>query len=95
MKCKNCANYKEKKGKGNRLSAVWKVRLKLWSEGNKLRSEGKKLWADGDKLMDGGSRLRAEGILEEFGNISLDWKNYNHDKDDNECHLENGEVYKP
>jgi len=46
-----------------------------------------KLWAEGNKLW-------SEAIIEAFGNITLEWK-YNSEKDDYECHLENGEVYKP
>ena len=63
------------------LSFVWGIRLKLWAEGNKLRAEGNKLWA--------------EGILEAYGNITLRWTNYNAEKQDYECHLGNGLVFKP
>ena len=77
-----------KKPKGNAmkkksigLEFVWNIRLKLWAEGNKLRAEGDKLWA--------------EGILEVYGNIKLEWKNYSSEKQDSECHLETGEVFRP
>ena len=82
---------------------------KLWAEGDKLHAEGKKLraeddklwaegdklWAEGDKLRAEGDRLWAEGILEVYGNIKLKWKNYNSEKQDYECHLETGEIFKP
>ena len=70
------------------LSFVWGLRNKLRAEGNKLRAEGNKLWAEGDKLW-------AEGILEAYGNIKLEWKNWDSDKESYECHLENGEIFKP
>jgi hypothetical protein len=91
------------------LSFNWSSRLKLWAEGEKLRAEGKKLraegnklWAEGNKLMAEGNKLWAEGdklwaetILELVGNIKLEWKNYNSKKNDYECHLETGDVFKP
>jgi hypothetical protein len=91
------------------LRFVWDVRLKLRAEGNKLyaegdklRAEGNKLWAEGNKLCAEGDKLRAEGdklwaeaILECYGNIKLEWKNYNSEKHDFECHLETGEIFKP
>jgi hypothetical protein len=77
------------------LQKAWGDRLKLRAEGNKLYAKGNKLCAEGNKLCAEGSKLRAEGnliwanaILEKFGNIKMEWK-------DSECHLENGEVYKP
>jgi cell division protein FtsB len=67
---------------------------KLRAEGDKLRAEGDKLWAEGDKLRAEGDKLWAESIIELHGNIILEWK-YIEDKNDYECHLENGEIYKP
>ena len=69
------------------LQFIWNLRLKLRAEGNKLKAEGNKLWAEGDKLW-------AEGILEVYGNIKLEWKNYDVGKQDYECHLETGEIFK-
>ena len=43
------------------LNFVWKIRLKLWAEGNKLRAEGDKLWDAGDKLWAEGNKICAEG----------------------------------
>ena len=63
------------------LQFNWGLRVQLRAEGDKLRAEGNKLWA--------------ETILEFCGNIKLEWKNYNDEKKDYECHLENGEVFKP
>ena len=70
------------------LSFVWGIRSKLRAEGGKLRAEGGKLRAEGDKLW-------AEGVIEAFGNITIEWKNYSEEKEDYECHLGNGLVFKP
>ena len=56
------------------LNFIWKIRLSL-------RAEGDRLWA--------------EAILEMYGNIRIEWRNYNSTKMDHECHLETGEVFKP
>ena len=84
------------------LDFIWKVRLrlraegdKLWAEGNKLRAEGDKLCAEGDKLRAEGDKLWAEAILEFYGNIKMEWKDYCFKKKDSECHLETGEVFYP
>ena len=59
-----------------------KLSLKVaWQQRMKLQAEGDKLWA--------------EAILARFGNITLEWKNWDEKKQSYECHLENGEVYKP
>ena len=83
-------NYKELG-----LSFVWGLRLKLRAEGSKLWAEGCKLRAEGDKLQAEGNKLWAEAIIEVYGNIKLEWKNYNLGKQDYECHLETGEIFKP
>ena len=62
------------------LDFIWKIRLKLWAEGDKLWAEGNKLWAEGNKIW-------AEAILEVYGNIKIEWR------EEHECHLENGEIY--
>ena len=105
-----------KKAKALGLEFIWKIRLelraegnklraednKLWAEGGKLRAEGAKLWAEGAKLWAEGSKLWAEGdklwaeaVLEVYGNIKLEWKNWSAEKQDYECHLETGEIFKP
>ena len=66
----------------------WEEADKLWAEGNKLRAEADKRWAEGNKLW-------VEAILEVYGNIKMEWKNYNPEKQDHECHLETGEIFKP
>ena len=65
---------------GLTLQFIWKLRLKLLAEGNKLRAEGNKLWA--------------EAILEVHGNIYLEWI-YKGEKDDFSCKLETGETFEP
>ena len=91
------------------LNFIWKLRLlfrakgdklraegdKLRAEGDKLRAEGNKLWAEGDKLWAEGGKLWAEAIIEVYGNIKLEWRNYSSEKKDYECHLETGEIFKP
>jgi len=37
----------------------------------------------------------AEAILEVYGNIKLEWKNWDSDKQSYECWLETGEIFKP
>ena len=68
---------------------------KLWAEGYKLRAEGNKLRAESYKLWAEGYKLWAEAILRIHGNIKLEWKNYNKEKEDYECHLETGEIFYP
>ena len=91
---------------GNKLYAEGN---KLYAESGKLYAEGNKLYAEGDKLYAEGRELRAEGdklytegdlifinaVIKTFGNIKLEWKNWNDDKHSYECHLDNGEVYIP
>ena len=98
-----------KKAKALGLEFIWKIRLELRAEGNKLRAEDNKLWAEGGKLRAEGDELRAEGgklwaegdelwaeaVLEVYGNIKLEWKNWSAEKQDYECHLETGEIFKP
>ena len=50
--------------------------------------EGSNLWTEGDNIFE-------KCILEVYGNIKFKWKNYSKEKDDCECHLETGEVFKP
>ena len=84
-----------KKAKTLELKFIWSIRLKLYAEGNKLHAESNKLYAEGSKLHAEGDKLWAEAILAVYGNIKLEWKNWNNKKNDYECHLETGEVFKP
>ena len=84
-----------KKSNSSSLQSVWNIRIRMRAEGDKLRVEGDKLWAEGYKLRAEGDRLWAEAILEVCGNIKLEWKNWDSEKQDSECHLETGEVFKP
>ena len=74
--------------KRKELNKAWNTRQKLWAEGDKLRAEGEKLWAEGSKLRAEGSKLWAESIIKNLGNIKIEWRK-------NECHLENGWIFKP
>src|SRR3990170_376672 len=93
--------------KGLSLQFLWDIRLKLRAEGDKLHAEGNNLHAEGNKLYAEGNNLHAEGrklyaegdilwaeaIIELHGNIKMEWKNYNKEKNDYECHLEASEVF--
>ena len=77
------------------LDFIWKIRGKIWAAGDKMRAAGDKIWAEGDKMKAEGNKIWAEAILEVYGNIKTEWKNYNAEKNDYECHLRTGEVFKP
>jgi len=62
------------------LKVVWKERLKLYAEGNKLCAEGDILWLD--------------AVIAVHGNIKLEWENWDETTKSYECHLETGEVFK-
>ena len=62
------------------LQFNWKIRLKLWAEGDKLRAEGDKLWA--------------ETIIEFCGNIKIKWI-HRSDKNLDACKLETGDIFEP
>lgn len=79
---------------------------KLCEEGNKLAAErvkfgvSDKLYVKGDKLYEKGCKLYAKGnelwaeaVLKVYGNIKMEWKNWDETYNLQECHLENGEVY--
>ena len=85
----------KKKQNNLNLDFIWRINLGFRAEGNKLRAEGNKLWAEGDKLWAEGSKLWAEAILEVYGNIRIEWKNWNKEKNNYECHLETGEIFRP
>ena len=85
---------KAKATKSLGLGFVWRIRLSLKAEGNKLKAEGNKLRAEGDKLRAEGDKLWAEAILEVHGNIKLEWL-YREKEDGYACKLETGEVFEP
>jgi hypothetical protein len=58
-----------------------------------FKAKSSKIWAKSDILRAEANELWAEAILETFGNIKIEWKNFNDEKNDHECHLENGEIY--
>ena len=78
-----------------RVQQAWKKRNKLrkkrdklWAESNKLYAEGGKLWAEGDILF-------LNAVIAVYGDITVEWKNWDHKKQAYECHLGNGIVLKP
>ena len=87
------------RAKGNKLRAEadkrWAEGNKSWAEADKLWAEADKFWVESNKLYAVGNELWVEAILEVYGNIKMEWKNYNLEKQDHECHLETGEVFKP
>lgn len=92
-----------------KLQEAWEKRLELIAEGYKLldkgdefRAEGWKLQTEGYKLQIEGNKLCAEGnllwanaVIEVYGkDMTIEWV-CNKEKQSWECHLGNGEVYKP
>ena len=75
-----------------RVASAWQLRLKLCAEGNKLRAEGNKLWAEGSKLWADGDIAILSAVIEVYGNIKVEWKNWNGKHLSCELHLENGVV---
>ena len=70
----------KKKSASVSLAKVWRLRLrlraegdKLWAEGAKPWAEGEKPWAEGDKLRAEGDKLWAEGVIEAHGNVIINW----------------------
>jgi len=90
------------KKKKNNLKSIWKKRLEMQAEGDKMRAEGDKMLAEGYKMLAEGDIMWAEGdkmwteaIIEVYGNIEIKWKNWNENQKDYECHLETGEIFRP
>src|SRR3972149_2592305 len=70
---------KAKKSGALSLDFVWRYRLQLRAEVDKLWAESSKLWAEGDKLRAESDKLRAEGgklwaeaIIEACGNVQIE-----------------------
>ena len=61
--------------------------------GDKLYAKGRKLYDKGCKFFAKGSKLWVEAVLKAYGNIKMEWKNWDETYNLQECHLENGEVY--
>jgi cell division protein FtsB len=74
--------YLKLRAEGDKLRAegdkLWAEGDKLWAEGNKIRAEGDKLRAEGRKLRAEGDKLWAEGVIEAYGNVTIEWTSYNH-----------------
>ena len=88
-------SMKKVKAKSLSLSFIWGLRAKMRAEGAKMRAEGAKMRAEGSKMRAEGDKMWAEAVIEIYGNIKLEWKNYDNAKNDCECHLETGEIFKP
>jgi len=100
---------KKIKPKSPKLVSAWKARLQLWKKGRRLLSKSNTLWEESIKLQTKSNKLQAKGtqlqvegnrlwintILESYGNAKVEWKNYDYEKQDYECHLETGEVFRP
>lgn len=74
---------------GNKLMAE-KVKI---SVSDKLYVKGRKVYEKGCKLYAKGNELWAEAVFKAYGNIKMEWKNWDETYNLQECHLENGEVY--
>lgn len=87
------------------LSEIQKNMDKAWefySKRDRLIDKSKKLLSEAQKAKDKGAQLSNEGlklhiniqkrwtveVRKVYGNIKIEWKS-------GECHLENGEIYKP
>lgn len=92
------------------LQEAWEKRLALVAEGWKLFTEGgkstvvgeiicpkiAKLLAKGWKLQSDGELLWKNAVIGVHGkDMTMTWVNWNEEKKSYECHLGNGEVYKP
>ena len=91
------------------VNKFWDYRRKFRERANNLEAESNKLFAESEKLKleiirlrEEGCNLRAEGnkiwreaLIETYGDMKIEWKNFDPQKQDYECHLENGEVFKP
>lgn len=66
---------------------------KMHAEGAEMCAEGDKVWAEGSKMCAEGDKMCAELLIESYGNIKLEWKNWNAEYNSCECHIENGDVY--
>ena len=71
-----------------KLQVAWSIYLKLWAEGTKLMAEGAKLMAKGAKLWAEGDQLWAEGVIEAYGNVTIEWKSSTH------CIVDGTDEYK-
>ena len=72
--------------------AAWMERGKLWEEGYKLRAEGEKLLAEGTKLWMESNKMLLAAMVAVYGDIDIEWKNWNEEHQSYECHLSNGVV---
>jgi hypothetical protein len=68
---------------------------KLSAESYKLFAEADRLWAEVSIRRAEGDKLWTQAILEAYGDIKLEWKNFSDEKLDYECHLQTGEVFRP
>ena len=55
------------------MGFVWKLRLALTAEGDKLTAEGNKITAEVDKLRAEGNKIWAEAVIEAYGNVTIEW----------------------
>lgn len=76
------------------LDFIWKIRLQLRANGRKLLFEGDDLRDEGERLEIEGNKLWAEAILEAYGNIRMEWVEWDNKSQDYKCKLflTNGEI---
>ncbi len=77
------------------LNFIWKQRCYLWNKGSKLLDASNKLLAEGGMLQKEAQKFWVDAVSEVYGDIKIDWGNWSDEKQDCECHLGNGEIFKP
>jgi len=75
------------------LKSAWALRAMLHAEGAMLHAGGDKVYAQGAQLYAQGAKVWAEAILKIKGNIIIEWQ-WNSKRNDYDCKLETGEVFK-
>lgn len=64
-----------------------------WAERDKLRAEGNKLWAEGKKLWAESDIIFLAAVITEFGNVAIEWRDWNEKHGSSCCRLGNGEYF--
>ncbi len=70
------------------LDYIWKYCCYLWNESDELQNKAEELWDKSEKIW-------VDAVSKIYGDIGMEWKNLSKEKESYECHLKNGEVFKP
>lgn len=80
--------------KGNMLGIKVKTRgNRLWAEDYLQYARGFELCAQAETLYAEAEKLWAEAVVSAYGDVTIEWKNWNKEFWCYECHLDNGEKY--